>query len=976
MAVVVGLLLVGVATAEPAQMPEWEIDYTWTYHQNKDTSTPLEGDAQGMSYTGEITHVDSDSTLTVKFKDILYEGFQTYKVRYEVEQHSTGYMDVDTGIMGVIHADYTEVSVYTGWEYYDMNTLGLVGRETTDDLTIQFTMMGSDTTDQQSGTSVYTWDPPLAKFQWPMDVGSTWTVQSSQHAELDIAGSQETFDESITYDCSVTGQPGLTNVGSEQDSYADAFEISCGEDTFYWSEEVMNMIRDSSDFIDLESWLAIPPRFQLSWTVAATATAGETLEFPVNIKNAGDELVEDVIIELYRGTTKLGEETISEMASQASSTVTFNSVVPNTVGQTVNYEAKVKSFVVGGATEFGGPTLVAPVLVEAPTAKLRFFGDVTLPSNVEMGESVDVSFMVKNVGMLDQDPTDPGYSVTVKVNNVDVHTIISDTKLNSGGSETFVYQWEPETAGAVTLTLALNKASTGDNDRKDIQVTVAQPPYAFKLRSSTVSLCYAGGDPCDTTITVLNVGLNDDIVDLVATPPSGWATNSVEFQFGNDEVSAEAGSPAGGTTTLVITPPDPEFIDPDDNPFVISVTGTSQGNDQKVKTLEIEVNVDVRLIVPIQSSSSSKGLTPLEGESASVTYSVTLSNPHSSLGASTKVSAAFKSAAPGWGVEVKDAGGNLITSTSTVTIAPASTQVFTVKVTAPVAATAGEADDKFIVELKTQPTDGDERTVQLTTTLGEYREINIKDVTILPGDDKYDIEFKVANDGNIDDAPTFEFRVLPTDEISVWEDNPAVYTIPDDGEDIEYGAPDQDRVIELALHEDQTAGAFQVCIRAVSNDAAKTKMESEVCKPFSIQAITQVKASFQQSSPPGGTPIQVGTPVQFQGSVTNEGNIADIYEVVAKGMGTDIPLGKTKAIAPGAKETKTFGFNVPPLPAADYQLYFEVTSTVGNADDATVPVQVTIQGADTGGGETPFPGLPLLVVGLLVGLVISRRKTE
>ncbi len=246
-----GLLLLAMAQAGTSQatVPTWQVGDTWAMGADDLDLTPLLQnvvESLEQEYTDMGVSLDANLTGTLSvyeiFKVVEVQATQ-YKVSISmgVEMNISGTMSItQDGQTQSGSFNFTLVGKADGFAYFNKDTLALVKEELSGD--IDFTMsvqaLGQtmDITMDVTFQTTITFNPPLDIFNFPINVGDSWTAESTATLTGTMSGTvsmtgygdqsineplDTTTPVSIPFQC-----PSTTDVTLEDGSVSTSYKIT------------------------------------------------------------------------------------------------------------------------------------------------------------------------------------------------------------------------------------------------------------------------------------------------------------------------------------------------------------------------------------------------------------------------------------------------------------------------------------------------------------------------------------------------------------------------------------------------------------------------------------------------------------------------------------------------------------------------------------------------------------------------------
>jgi uncharacterized membrane protein len=207
-----------------------------------------------------------------------------------------------------------------------------------------------------------------------------------------------------------------------------------------------------------------------------------------------------------------------------------------------------------------------------PSPVLASFNtDIAIP---QVGDDVLVEMSVSNLGNVEAENVE----VIFQEEGISMDTELFD--LGPGGSKTLFWNWQPQTAGARTLSFLIDTDDSideinEDNNRMDVVVNVTTPGVRIESSSPTYILEDINATTSSWQITLTNTALlatNASISPVDVVSPSG---STMPWYVGLDEIDFELDGQEGALINVTLVHPK----GPDPGLYLINLLGLDEDND-------------------------------------------------------------------------------------------------------------------------------------------------------------------------------------------------------------------------------------------------------------------------------------------------------------------------------------------------------------------------------------------------------------
>jgi len=967
-----------VDTVDVIQMPEWAIGYTWTTTQVKTEPTEISGTTQGATYTGTIDEVMGNTTLTVIESNVEYNGRLAYKVRYIHDQYSRGTMIVSMAMVDTqIH--YEEVSISTGWAWYDRWDHGLIGRETNDELTISMDFMGMSQVQHESGTTSMSYDPPMNRIQYPFQVGSSWVLLSEQSSTVSVAGTTDTFTDTLEETCEVMEQVTSPTLPGMSGPFDGSFRISCDGNDHYYSPMAGAIVLDVTDQIFLSSYDVSPAPVDVSWTMPLVASAGTTLSIPVHVEAMGNEIIEDVHLILIRDDVMIGSADLARVGPGEPGTTSFSTSVPMTPGSQVTYKIGV---VIGPVPD--DPIDVDSLFISR-TSKVfirEASAEVVIPYiTVDplpvLGSPSLVNVTLKNIGAEAQQEDAGGYFLSITADDVVIDERSSNDPLDAGDTVEHSTLWVPSSAGPVVI--RANLVTGTSIDLGSVTVEVTRPEYYPQISLNQSEDCFSG-ESCRVFLEVTNMGTEVDVVSVTLPEgPDGWGVTFTSGTVTTHDLGRDH------TATIGLD------IEPD--------RSTSAGyHDLEVRidsllgslnwTIPIPILVQVRPSLPVHGDQTEYTVRPDPEEHIALIFPFWVESPYgveSVLNYTVVGYSSETSMNGGWEIDVlgsltpagvsvtEPTEGAQVTTETRLVAWGGEREEFYLFVRAPPASDAGRNGSIVTVTVRVQPEGGSPTYHTVDITVGPVLDVplTMTGSSWMSGGKAMEIDVLLENSGNLPHLPELSVNIDGTDDGISWVDEvPDIWLSPR----LEVMEPGQtlEATLTLNISDEQPSGEYWFCARLVGVTSA-TNGSGRACIPVVIMPLPDATISVSYMGEGRDRSRGDGILLPFEVRVTNTGNVVDIYTVTMVGLdGVDDPDLDISGISPGERRVVEPEFLVSDdMLGSSFRVHFVMESLSSGQVQETPDILITLDVEE--GLAVPFVGAPVALVILLVPIVLRRR---
>ena len=200
-----------------------------------------------------------------------------------------------------------------------------------------------------------------------------------------------------------------------------------------------------------------------------------------------------------------------------------------------------------------------------------FSTDIAIP---QVGDDVLVEMEVSNLGNVEAENVE----VIFQEEGISIDTQTFD--LGPGGSKVLFWDWEPQTAGARTLSFLVDSSDTIDeinegNNRMDVIVNVTTPGVRIESQAATVSLTDINSTSTSWQVTLINTALLTTNASISATGVSSPNNSPLTWYVGLDQTDFQLDGREGALINVTLVHP----MGPDPGIYEISLLGYDEDND-------------------------------------------------------------------------------------------------------------------------------------------------------------------------------------------------------------------------------------------------------------------------------------------------------------------------------------------------------------------------------------------------------------
>ena len=171
--------------------------------------------------------------------------------------------------------------------------------------------------------------------------------------------------------------------------------------------------------------------------------------------------------------------------------------------------------------------------------------------------------------------------------------------LGPGGSKVLFWNWQPQTAGARTLTFLVDSSDTIDeinegNNRMDVVVNVTTPGVRIESASSSVTLDDIYATSSSWQVTLTNTALLTTNASISSTGVTSPSNSQLSWYVGLDQTDFELDGQEGALVNVTLVHPS----GPEPGMYLINLLGYDEDNDVSspyVLMLDVPVLSDTRL---------------------------------------------------------------------------------------------------------------------------------------------------------------------------------------------------------------------------------------------------------------------------------------------------------------------------------------------------------------------------------------------
>jgi uncharacterized membrane protein len=936
--------------AESANVARWASMDTWTYRtivQNEDRTT-----SQG---TVHITWLSDNSTYIIALNTEACGSDTCYHMDF------TGNTDMSGTASGY---DYTETDSNSGYYLYRVMDLAMVSGSVTS--TSQVSMSGISLNCNGLVSDVTT-NTPVLQFQWPITAGKTWNVNSkvSQHTtgsctSPDFPGIPFPIDQIsyVQYTYTATVQANTV----DHAVYAGtihSFEIkevgtinrdgsSSPLDQFeYYAPTVKRHIDLTQEGEQLKSFnVNFYPDLEIHDANVTTSPTAPTQDLPAKINatvwNTGDMDAANVKVKFADGATEITTQTIAALVAGAFTNISVD-WTPDSFGQ---HTIKVTLDPLLSIQEYNEKNNVGTLIVDVakPLPDLKVdASDISLPYETPVDRAVNIGAKISNIGVLD------AHAVHVRFSDASTQIGASDLVFDTiakGANVTATQIWTPSTLGSHVIKVSvdpnglIDEISDANNDAQKA-VEVVQLNYSFSM---TVPISQKEVKPNETAqfqITFKNTGKKQDTINVVASPPPGDWTASL------DKNSILLASGSSGPVILSVTPP---LGAPAGTTVNLTVQATSQG-DSNYK-LQTSIATVVKKMAGTSSAlkTSTQALAGNPGDT--VSYDFTIENTGNAPDTFTL------SVDSQWATTIK--GG-----TTTNELQPKVKQTVTLETTVP---TTGMAGDKNVVTLTVKSTLDQtyQRDSTAVITCLQVYDLSVAETPITldvtPGDSAT-FTIKLGNDGNGDDIVNLTITSTP--------DIPQDWTVSYDAKTTVKAGKNKDILVTMTTPKTALAHDYAITFNVVGSNGDKVQ------KPVTLTVKQVYELDLSAATPTAQ--VKAGKMVVLTVTVKNTGNGEDTVQMSANNLDPKLTATFSEQefkLAPGASKDVTVTLAAKSSSSGTKPIEIKATSKVGKVSDSTT-VNLEIKALPQGNNMMLY----LLVVIIIVGVagaaaVIWYRRTH
>ena len=200
-----------------------------------------------------------------------------------------------------------------------------------------------------------------------------------------------------------------------------------------------------------------------------------------------------------------------------------------------------------------------------------FSTDIPIP---QVGDEVLVEMEVSNLGNVEAENVD----VIFQEEGISVDSVTFN--LGPGGSKVLFWDWEPQTAGARTLSFLVDSSDTIDeinegNNRMDVVVNVTTPGVRIESEMATFTLSDINATTSSWQVTLTNTALLSTNASISATGVLGPSNVPVSWYVGLDQSDFLLEGQEGAQINVTLVHPS----GPDPGVYKIGLLGYDEDND-------------------------------------------------------------------------------------------------------------------------------------------------------------------------------------------------------------------------------------------------------------------------------------------------------------------------------------------------------------------------------------------------------------
>ena len=200
-----------------------------------------------------------------------------------------------------------------------------------------------------------------------------------------------------------------------------------------------------------------------------------------------------------------------------------------------------------------------------------FSTDIAIP---QVGDDVLVEMEVANLGNVEAE------NVEVIFQEEGVSLDSQTFNLGPGGKKVLFWDWEPQNAGARTLSFLVDSSDTIDeinegNNRMDIIVNVTTPGVRIESNSSTYSLTDINSTSSSWQVTLINTALISTNASISSTGVTSPDDTSLSWYVGLDQTDFNLSGQEGALINVTLVHPQ----GPDPGMYEIELLGYDEDND-------------------------------------------------------------------------------------------------------------------------------------------------------------------------------------------------------------------------------------------------------------------------------------------------------------------------------------------------------------------------------------------------------------
>ena len=200
-----------------------------------------------------------------------------------------------------------------------------------------------------------------------------------------------------------------------------------------------------------------------------------------------------------------------------------------------------------------------------------FSTDIAIP---QVGDEVLVEMKVSNLGNVKAENVE----VIFQEEGISIDSQVFD--LGPGGSKILFWNWEPQTAGARTLSFLVDSSDTIDeinegNNRMDLVVNVTTPGVRIESQTATVSLTDINSTSSSWQVVLINTALITTNASISAVEVLDTSNEQIPWYVGLDQTDFELDGQQGALVNVTLVHPQ----GPEPGLYKINLLGYDEDND-------------------------------------------------------------------------------------------------------------------------------------------------------------------------------------------------------------------------------------------------------------------------------------------------------------------------------------------------------------------------------------------------------------